>query len=140
MTFARAWTGFDRQATRGNVEAVWGYSTSNWIDPMTLNEDWRDVFPKMDLRDDFIGDRYPLCVERPSRAFLRKGATWRYLGQVSPHTHDALFSPVRRCERYRRIGRLCAMRRRVGWLSSSDDTRVCVVCEDPRRPSQPSQR
>ena len=93
MTFARAWTGFDRQATRGNVEAVWGYSTSNWIDPMTLNEDWRDVFPKTDLRDDFIGDRYPLCVERPSRAFLRKGATWRYLGQVSPHTHDAPFPP-----------------------------------------------
>ena len=86
MTFARAWTGFNRQATRGNIEAVWGYSTANWIDPMTLDEDWRDVFPKMDLRDDFIGDRYPLCVARPSRAFLRAGATWRYLGQASPRT------------------------------------------------------
>ena len=53
----------------------------NWIDPMAIEADWRDVFPKMDLRDGFIGDRYPLCADAPPRAFLRAGATWRYLGQ-----------------------------------------------------------
>ena len=81
MDFARAWTGFDRQAFRGNIEAVKGYTGGNWIDPMSIDADWRDVFPKMDLRDGFIGDRYPLCADAPPRAFLRAGATWRYLGQ-----------------------------------------------------------
>lgn len=48
---------------------------------MLLTSDWRDVFPKLDLHEHFIGDRYPLCVDQPTRTFLRKGATWRYLGQ-----------------------------------------------------------
>ena len=72
MDFARAWTGFDRQAFRGNIEAVKGYTGGNWIDPMSIDADWRDVFPKMDLRDGFIGDRYPLCADAPPSADAAK--------------------------------------------------------------------
>ena len=34
----------------------------------------------MDLDGNFIGDTYPLCVDLPTRQFLRKGAKFRLLG------------------------------------------------------------
>ena len=86
MSFARAWTGFDRQDPRTNIESygpkAWG--ANNWIDPMKIEAVWRDPFPKRDLLGGYIGDGFPLCSDAPSRAFLRKGAKWRYLGFNSP--------------------------------------------------------
>lgn len=79
MTFARAWTGFDVQSTRGNMEARSVPYTNN-IDPMKIVAAARDQFPKMDLLNGFIGDGYPLCTDLPSRPFLRKGARYHYLG------------------------------------------------------------
>ena len=42
LSFARAWTGFQAQARRGNVEA----RTSS-TDPMFIEADYRDPFPKV---------------------------------------------------------------------------------------------
>ena len=81
MTFARAWTGFNRPATRTNLEspAGWGSST-NQIDPSSMTEGHRDQLPKTNLYDGYLGDGFPLCADLPPKAFLRKGATYRYLG------------------------------------------------------------
>jgi uncharacterized protein (DUF1501 family)/uncharacterized protein (DUF1800 family) len=78
MSFARAWTGFDVQPRRGNVE---GYD--NRIDPMRIQAHWRDKFPKTDLNDGYIGDGVAMCVDLPSQMFLRKGASYRFLGSSS---------------------------------------------------------
>lgn len=81
MSLARAWTGFRRQAARGNIEADKSGSTDNRLDPMKIEVDWRDRFPKSDLLGGYIGDRYyPLCVDLPPKAFLRKGSIYRLLG------------------------------------------------------------
>eukprot|EP00615_Pteridomonas_danica_P005739 CAMPEP_0114339626 /NCGR_PEP_ID=MMETSP0101-20121206/7849_1 /TAXON_ID=38822 ORGANISM="Pteridomonas danica, Strain PT" /NCGR_SAMPLE_ID=MMETSP0101 /ASSEMBLY_ACC=CAM_ASM_000211 /LENGTH=1907 /DNA_ID=CAMNT_0001472645 /DNA_START=590 /DNA_END=6313 /DNA_ORIENTATION=- len=78
LNFAKAWTGFDRQSTRGNVEF---YQYGNYIDPMQIKSSWRDVYPKKNLYDGFIGDGYPLCTSRPKTQFLKKGAIYRYRGE-----------------------------------------------------------
>ena len=80
VSFARAWTGFARRAFRGNLEASNGETSSNYIDPMYIQAIKRDVFPKRDLHDGYIGDAYPVCADLPERAFLRQGARYRYLG------------------------------------------------------------
>jgi len=90
MTFSRSWTGFERQRTRGNIEDM---KNRNRIDPMNIVPAWRDIFPKLGLHDEYIGDHYPLCVDLPSRAFLRKGATYQLLGsnphpQLQDRSHD----------------------------------------------------
>ena len=86
MTFARAWTGFERNDARANVEGygpeTWG--AFNWIDPMKIEAQWRDPFPKRDLLGGHVGDGFARCSDLPPRAFLRKGAKWRYLGFDSP--------------------------------------------------------
>ena len=46
-------------------------------------EAYRDLFPKVDLNDGHLGDRYPLCVDLPERSFLRAGARYSYLGRSS---------------------------------------------------------
>lgn len=80
QSFARAWTGFQRQARRGNVEA-----RVHRVEPMNINGRWRDVFPKTDLYGGYIGDGFPLCVDLPPKHFLRRGATYRLLGsKASP--------------------------------------------------------
>jgi len=56
------------------------YEPYNSLDPMRINPDWRDKFPKTNLIGGYIGDRAPLCVDLPPRAFLKKGATYRFLG------------------------------------------------------------
>ena len=78
VSFARAWTGFDEAPTRGNQENK--YNGGNALDPMRINPESRDPYPKMDLHDGWIGDRHPLCADLPPRAFLRKGATWVFRG------------------------------------------------------------
>merc|ERR1719273_186500 len=77
MTYARAWTGFARQNQRGNIEDI---NDANRIDPMRIVAEWRDMFPKMDLFDGYVGDGYPLCEDLPTHSYLKKGATYRLLG------------------------------------------------------------
>ena len=83
MTFARAWTAFDQEPFRSNIEidpfANIGRS-KNWIDPMQIKAVHRDMFPKLDTLDGYIGDRVPLCSDLPSRSFLRAGAVYEYVG------------------------------------------------------------
>lgn len=59
MSFARIWTGFDYQQSRGNIEEN---TSGNRQDPMKIQAAWRDKFPKTDMMGGYIGDRYPLCV------------------------------------------------------------------------------
>ena len=81
QTFARAWTGFRSQGRRSNYE---GYAwNQNKIDPMYLDGEKRDPFPKMDLDNGYIGDGHILCRDIPSRHFLRKGATYRLVGNFN---------------------------------------------------------
>jgi hypothetical protein len=79
QSFARAWTGFYRQERRSNIE-LGGDEDVNRIDPMRINPEWRDVFPKMDLNGGFIGDSYTLCSDLPEKQFLKKGAKYILLG------------------------------------------------------------
>ena len=62
------------------------------MDPMELRDiDRRDWFPKKDLLDGWLGDRYPLCYDLPNQAFLKTGATYKLLGRSSQprYQHDA---------------------------------------------------
>eukprot|EP00957_Ditylum_brightwellii_P068274 5184019-Ditylum_brightwellii.AAC.1 len=79
FNFARAWTGFDVQNTRGNIEIP---GNINLIDPMKIEPQWRDKFPKQNLEGGYIGDHlYPLCEDLPPKMFLTKGAKFRFLGK-----------------------------------------------------------
>lgn len=75
VSFSRAWTGFDLQDERGNME-----TKANLIDPMKIVPKWRDRFPKTETTGGYIGDTYPLCSDLPLRSFLRKGAKYKFLG------------------------------------------------------------
>ena len=57
---------------------------------MRVNEAWRDKFPKMGLDGKYIGDGYPLCVDLPNQHFLKRGATYRLLGNnpLPEHVRD----------------------------------------------------
>ncbi|KAL7563666.1 hypothetical protein ACA910_013399 [Epithemia clementina (nom. ined.)] len=80
MEYARVWTGFRSQYTRGNIEQnTW----DNKIDPMQIIAGWRDVLPKMGLQGRYIGEGYPLCADIPAGHFLRSGAKYRLLGHTS---------------------------------------------------------
>ena len=79
--YAKVFTGFTRQKTRGNVEdRTRQPSAENPIDPMTINVEWRCPFPKLGLLNKYIGDGYPLCSDLPPKHFLLAGATYRFLG------------------------------------------------------------
>ena len=52
-TFARVWTGLDRQPRRSNTE--WSWDQNN-RDPMKLKVNWRDRFPKTKLDSGYLGD------------------------------------------------------------------------------------
>ena len=77
LSFAKIWTGFRFNAKRANVESV---ETENRYDPMRLEAERRDRFPKTDLANGYIGDYYPLCTDLPAMSFLRIGAKYRLLG------------------------------------------------------------
>jgi len=80
-SLARAWTGFQAVGMRGNIE---GESNKSEIDPLQIIAELRDPFPKSALEGGYIGDRwYPLCLDLPSRSFLRQGAKYRLLGGTS---------------------------------------------------------
>lgn len=78
VEYARVWTGFKGQLKRGNTED----DGSNRIDPMQIDENWRDWFPKMGLNRRYIGDGLPLCTDLVDKHFLARGATYRLLGRT----------------------------------------------------------
>ena len=90
MTLARGWTGFNTQEARSNLEASGSLrrqGQNNDIDPMRISsKEGRDAFPKLGLdygngeNRRYIGDDLPSCSSLPSKAFLAKGATYRFLG------------------------------------------------------------
>jgi len=89
MSYAKVWTGFDMQSYRGNFEQRNNHG--NFLDPMRIRASWRDRTPKMGLNGQYIGDKYLPCTDLPQRAFLRKGATYRLLGQSElPELENAL--------------------------------------------------
>ena len=99
-SFARAWTGFDLQPTRSNIEA--GPSRGNRIDPLRIIPEWRDRFPKTDSTGGYIGDRIVKCEDLPTKAYLYKGAKFRFLGSkplpeltTDPSAYETLESVVR---------------------------------------------
>jgi len=80
IEYSRAWTGFIYNTPRGNMESQ---TDRNHIDPMDINPKARDLFPKLGLNAEYIGDKYPLCTDQPEYHFLKKGAKYRLLGGVS---------------------------------------------------------
>jgi hypothetical protein len=89
MTNARVLTGFVYTARRGNVEELFRSNKSR-MDPMRIDIDSHDYFPKASVDGNWIGDRYPLCVDLPKHHFLKIGATFRFRGGNSlPQSHYA---------------------------------------------------
>ncbi|CAJ1440523.1 unnamed protein product [Effrenium voratum] len=78
MSFARVFTGLDRQDVRPNMEQV--YQERNAVDPMKMVTKWHDAYPKPDLDGNYLGDRWPLCVDLPKGAFLKRGADYAFIG------------------------------------------------------------
>eukprot|EP00934_Nitzschia_sp_Nitz4_P004476 Nitzschia sp. Nitz4//scaffold371_size14297//6040//11866//NITZ4_008941-RA/size14297-augustus-gene-0.3-mRNA-1//-1//CDS//3329549584//4466//frame0 len=74
--YAKVYVGMEPQEKRGNIEI----DAQNQIDPMRINEENKDYFPKLGLDNQYIGDGYPLCSDVPYGYFLKKGATFRLLG------------------------------------------------------------
>jgi len=63
------------------------------MDPLRIEGQWTDPSPKMDLDGLYIGDKVPLCVDRPEKQFIRKGATYRLVGSsYQPMFHSSQLS------------------------------------------------
>ena len=77
--FARAWTGFRRVQSRGNIEDNDRWDR-NRLDPMRIDAPRRDPWPVADLDGGFVGDRLPLCSDLPDQSFLKAGANYRLNG------------------------------------------------------------
>lgn len=63
LNMARAWTGFSRAYRhRGNAESGrWGPH----VDPMHLEREFRDIYPKADILGGYIGEHFlvgTLCI------------------------------------------------------------------------------
>ena len=89
VSYARAWTGFVGVSKRGGTSTS-GRRGDDSLDPMKIDALKRDLFPKSDLNQGFIGDRSaPLCSDLSSGHALRKGAVWTLLGSnPSPRLHE----------------------------------------------------
>mmetsp|Transcript_598 Transcript_598/g.1174 ORF Transcript_598/g.1174 Transcript_598/m.1174 type:complete len:1161 (+) Transcript_598:1495-4977(+) len=81
QSYARAWTGFVKRPERGGASPERGFQDQT-LDPMTINIDTRDWFPKNDLANGFIGDKVARCADLPANHPLRQGATYQLLGAV----------------------------------------------------------
>lgn len=96
MSFARVWTGYDRQVFRRNIAAGREDqpSSPNHVDPMVLQPDYRDRFPKTGLGSGYLGDGYPLCSELPDQHYLQAGSRYELIGATSTlgSTYDQLDS------------------------------------------------
>jgi len=80
VSYARAWTGFRGSSKRGGTSTS-GRRGDDSLDPLNIYAPYRDLFPKSDLNQGFIGDRsVPLCSDLPTGHALRKGAVWSLLG------------------------------------------------------------
>mmetsp|Transcript_20151 Transcript_20151/g.41987 ORF Transcript_20151/g.41987 Transcript_20151/m.41987 type:complete len:2123 (-) Transcript_20151:67-6435(-) len=91
MAFSRVWTGFIREDKRGNIETSSGDNSANSVDPLRIDKNSRDVFPKTNTLGGYLGDGAPLCEDLPERAFLNKGAKYRYLG--SSDVPEMMYDP-----------------------------------------------
>ena len=87
IIFILSWFKIDRQGFRGNIEETEKFL--NNIDPMKIQIQWRDQYPKLGLDGKYVGDQYMMCADVPSKAFLKKGAQYRLLGnnEVSQTQH-----------------------------------------------------
>lgn len=86
MSFSRAWTGFDLQPGRTNLEKERLKNIANrpsFVDPMRIFPKWRDAYPKTNMVGGYVGDGLMDCNDLPDRAFLREGAKYSYLGPSS---------------------------------------------------------
>ena len=87
MSNARLFTGFTFTARRGNIEELFRSEKSRQ-DPMRIEVDLHDFSPKTSLDGNWIGDRYPLCVDLPKKGFLSVGATYQFrAGSSLPRNH-----------------------------------------------------
>eukprot|EP00937_MAST-01D_sp_MAST-1D-sp2_P000967 g967.t1 len=91
-SLAGAWTGFRLQQSRGNIEHANDKTSPNFVDPMRIDANWRDRFPKRAPGGGFIGDQYPLCTDLPARTHMRKGARYRYIGGPEPEKQPGVDS------------------------------------------------
>lgn len=82
LSNARVFTGFSFTARRGNVEELFRSEKSR-MDPLRIEVDKHDFFPKTSVDGNWIGDRYPLCVDLPEYHFLKIGAMYRFRGDSS---------------------------------------------------------
>lgn len=82
MSNARVMTGFSFTARRGNVEELFRSSKSRQ-DPLRIEVDKHDFFPKSSVDGNWLGDRYPLCVDLPKYHFLKLGAKFVFRGGSS---------------------------------------------------------
>ena len=79
--FARIWTGLTYRSGRLNVHDE--PSSSSFIDPLQIQPQHHDRFPKAKLDAGHIGDGYPLCDDLPEPSFLRPGARFELTGSGS---------------------------------------------------------
>ena len=87
LSNSRVMTGFTFTARRGNVEELFRSEKSRQ-DPLRIEVDKHDFFPKTTLEGGWIGDRYPLCVDLPKYHFLKIGAKYQLRGDNSlPRLH-----------------------------------------------------
>jgi len=83
LNFARVFTGFVEQPGRANIEL--DGSHKNLIDPLRMNVERHDVFPKPDLEGKYLGDGFPMCTDSlPDHAYLTKGARFEFRGFSGP--------------------------------------------------------
>ena len=68
-----------KRPSRSNIEL--GIPTVNNIDPLKINQNYRDHTPKTDLSGGYLGDTVQLCSEMPPKSFLRIGATYQFMGR-----------------------------------------------------------
>ena len=116
-TLSRAWTGFELWSDRGNTEPDSRGNRPSFIDAMLIRGDWRDPFPKTNMIGGYVGDGLPVCSELPERAWLRKGATWSYLGtSTCPQKHFE-----RRCD-------LSSMRVDRVYLNETESALFAALC------------
>jgi hypothetical protein len=79
---ARVMTGFSFTGRRGNVEELFRSEKSRQ-DPLRIEVDKHDFFPKSSVDGGWIGDRYPLCVDLPKYHYLKLGAKFLFRGDSS---------------------------------------------------------
>ena len=82
LSNARILTGFTFTARRGNIEELFRSEKSRQ-DPLRIEVDKHDFFPKSKIDGGWIGDRYPLCVDLPKDHFLKMGAKFVLRGESS---------------------------------------------------------